>query len=830
MEAMTKIASNVFLWILLVSASCFAEYAPLEWSRRLALAEMERRGATLFKDGGPGARFDYTSGFFADALMAMGERTGDHVFTDFASKLVGSYVDAEGSIATYKASEFNLDMIESGKVLISLYEKSGDKRLEIAIGHLRDQLLNQPRTQEGGFWHKQRYPSQMWLDGIYMASPFLTRYGRVFTDPSAHDDAVKQILLVGRHTYDSKSGLFYHAWDEARTQVWADRESGRSPNFWGRSVGWYAMAIVDCLDDLPVGHRDAVSVREVLQRLADGLVQHQDGKTGLWWQVMDQGGREGNYLESSASCMFVYALAKAINHGYLSRENYLPVVRRGYEGLVTHFIRTDPNGALNLSGVCQVAGLGFKSANGTLRDGTYAYYVGEPVIENDLKGVAPFILAGLEVERLDPTVGWNGVAEILARIHAPEFAPRDFDITTFGARLDDNCTEAIRRAIAACTAAGGGRVVVPSGEWCTGAIHLQSNVNLYVAAGATLKFSTTPSDYPVHATRWEGVECMNYSALIDAFDQENVAVTGGGTLDGQADLTNWWGWNDKRKSPTLQQPSRDRLMAFGEAGVPLAERKFGADSFLRPNFIQFYRCKNILIEGVTIVRSPMWEIHPVLSQNCTIRGVVISSHGPNNDGCDPESCHDVLIEGCTFDTGDDCIAIKSGRNADGRRIHVPSENIVIRQCVMKDGHGGVVLGSEVSGGVRNVFIEDCQMDSPNLACALRVKSNAQRGGFIENIFMRHVKIGRVRDEVVSIDLLYDEGANGPYFPVVRNVNLEGISSDNSPRIMRATGFDGAIIDEIRIAHSNFRGLKGPDRVDHVGSIHWEAVTKEFSSK
>ncbi|MES2657631.1 MAG: glycoside hydrolase family 88 protein [Verrucomicrobiota bacterium] len=801
------------------------DVTPLEWSQRLAKSEMARRGDTLFKGGSATARWDYTSGLFATSLMALGERTGDAAATAYAAKIVESYVGADGGISTYDASTYNIDMITPGRVLLGLYEKSGDERLKLAIGHLRDQLARQPRTSDGGFWHKQRYPSQMWLDGLYMGSPFLAGYGKLFKEPAAFDEVTKQILLVDKHTYDPVSGLFYHGWDEKREQSWANRETGCSPSFWGREIGWYAMAIVDCLDALPSDHRDIAAVKEVQRRLADGIVRHQDPESGLWWQVVDQGGREGNYLESSASSMFVYALAKGINRGDLPRGKFLPAVLKGYAGLVREFIHTNQDGSVDLTKVCEVAGLGYTSSSGRPRDGSYAYYLSEPVVKNDLKGVGPFILAGLEVQRLVGG-GWNDVAEILARIHAPEFPAKDFSITDFDAKQSADCTAAIREAIRACHAAGGGRVVVPDGEWKTGAIHLLGNVNLHLSDNARLMFSTVPADYPMVSTRWEGTECMNFSSLVYALDQENVAVTGNGTLDGQSDWSNWWSWHDKRKKPVLQQRDRDRLVAMGEAGVPVAERKFGKGSFLRPNFIQFYRCKNILVEGITLLRSPMWEIHPVLSQNVTVRGVKISSHGPNNDGCDPESCRDVLIENCVFDTGDDCIAIKSGRNNDGRRVNVPSENLIIRRCEMKDGHGGVVLGSEISGNVRNVFIEDCRMDSPNLDCALRLKSNARRGGVLENVFMRNVKIGRLAEAVLTIDLLYEEGADGPWPPVVRNVNLENITSENSPRVLNVRGFKGAIIEGIRISNSSFYGLKNPDVVEHARTIEMHNVTRE----
>jgi unsaturated rhamnogalacturonyl hydrolase len=293
---------------------------PLEWSTRLAQSEMTRRGGTLCKDGAPRARWDYTTGLFSYALLQLSARTGDAATAEYAAKLVESFIDADGAIATYRIEEYNIDMVTPGRALLLRYEHSPDIRLKKALALLRSQLAAQPRTSEGGFWHKLRYPHQMWLDGLYMGSPFLAHYGRVFNEPAAFDEIAKQILLVDRHTFDPATGLHRHAWDEKREQVWADKITGCSPHVWGRALGWYAMALVDCLDDLPPTHPDVEAINAVLHRVADGIVRYQDPASGLWWQVVDQGGREGNYLESSASSMFVYALAKGINRGYLARD------------------------------------------------------------------------------------------------------------------------------------------------------------------------------------------------------------------------------------------------------------------------------------------------------------------------------------------------------------------------------------------------------------------------------------------------------------------------------------------------------------------------------
>jgi unsaturated rhamnogalacturonyl hydrolase len=810
----------------------FGDATPLEWSQRMARAEMARRGPRA-----KGTRWEYTSGLLAYALVELGRAVPDEAIRQYGELIVSQCIGADGSIRGYRMKDFNIDLIPPGRVALGLYERTKEERYRKAVETLRGQLARQPRTSEGGFWHKQRYPQQMWLDGLYMGSPFYAQYAQAFKEPAALDDVVKQIVLVDAHTFDAKTGLYYHAWDEARAQSWANKQTGTSPNFWGRAIGWYAMAIVDVLDFVPASHPEVDAVVEVLRRVASGIVRWQDPQTGLWWQIVDQGGREGNYREASASSMYVYALAKAVNRGYLPRADYLPVIRRGYEGIVRDLVKTGADGRVNLTQCCEVAGLGYTNSAGRPRDGTYAYYLSEPVVSNDPKGVGPFILAGLEVEQLlandipapggaSVVTGWEAVPGILARLKMPGFPDRPFPILEFGAVADGttDCTEAIRLAIEACHAAGGGRVVVPAGVFLTGAIHLKSNVNLTLAEGATLKFSTDPAQYPLVYSRWEGVECMNYSPLIYAFEQENIAVTGQGTLDGSASSDNWWKWT--KRGAGQDRASRDRLFDMGERGVPVAERVFGDGHFLRPSFIQPYRCRNVLIEGVRIRNSPMWELNPVLCTNVTVRGVDIVSAGPNNDGCNPESCRDVLIEDCQFTTGDDCIAIKSGRNNDGRRVNVPSENLIIRRCTMRDGHGGVVIGSEISGGCRNVFVEDCVMDSPNLDRALRFKSNARRGGTIENVFMRNVQIGRVAEAVLTVDLLYEEGAKGSFPPTVRNVTVEHVTSSASPRVMYIRGFPGATIDNLRFVDCTFRGVEMTEVLNGAGTIIFRNVTIE----
>ncbi|HWZ29986.1 MAG TPA: glycoside hydrolase family 28 protein [Bryobacteraceae bacterium] len=408
---------------------------------------------------------------------------------------------------------------------------------------------------------------------------------------------------------------------------------------------------------------------------------------------------------------------------------------------------------------------------------------------------------------------------ILARIRPPKFPQRDFDITKFGARAGADSSSAIRAAIAACAEAGGGRVVIPPGEFLTAAIHLRSRVELHVSQGATLRFSRDPKDYlPVVFSRWEGTECMNYSPFIYAFEQTDIAITGSGVLDGQADAEHWWPWKK------LGAADRKALQTTSENGTAVKDRVFGDGRYLRPQFIQPYRSNNVLIEDVTIRNSPMWEIHPVLCRNVTVRNVKIDSHGPNNDGCDPECCSDVLIEGCTFDTGDDCIAIKSGRNADGRRIAAACENLIVRNCIMKDGHGGVSIGSEISGGVRNVFVSDCRMSSPHLDRALRIKTNAQRGGVIENVWFRKVTIGEVATDAVQIDFYYEEAEAGPFKPVVRNIRISDVICAKSNDAISLRGFASSPIRDVRVSRCAFEHAAKPNVIEHVEGLVFEDVT------
>lgn len=392
-------------------------------------------------------------------------------------------------------------------------------------------------------------------------------------------------------------------------------------------------------------------------------------------------------------------------------------------------------------------------------------------------------------------------AMIESLIKKTSFPDRTYNITDFGAKPDapnDPCHEAINQAIVKCSLDGGGTVVIPKGTFYTGPITLKSNVNLHVSEGAILKFSTDQSLYfPAVLTRWEGIDCYNAHPLIYAYGETNIAITGKGVIDGQGANENWWamcgapkyGW--KEGMVAQRNGGRERLLMYGETSTPIYKRIMTPEDGMRPQLINFYSCNTVLIENVTLLNSPFWVIHPLFCESLIVRGVHVFNRGPNGDGCDPESCKNVLIENCIFDTGDDCIAIKSGRNADGRKWNIPSENIIVRKCFMKNGHGGVVVGSEISGGYRNLFVEDCKMDSPELDRVIRIKTSTCRGGLIENVFVRNITVGQCREAILHINLQYEnrEKCNRGFTPIVRNVHLKNITSEKSEYGVSIVGLD-----------------------------------------
>ncbi|WP_341537759.1 glycoside hydrolase family 88 protein [Hymenobacter edaphi] len=370
--------------------------AALPWSQRMADSFMKLYPDTVPPERNRAARWGYEHGLMLKALERTWQRTGERKYLDYVVKTMDYSIGPDASIRYFKMEDYNLDNINAGRVLLTLYQQPQLPRRALyrkAAETLRLQLENQPHTSEGGYWHKKRYQNQMWLDGLYMAEPFSAEYAKLFNQPKDFDHVALQFALVEKHLVDPKTGLLYHGWDEAKTEKWANKETGLSPNFWSRGIGWYGMALVDVLDYFPKDHPQRKNLISYLQRLAPVLARYQDPKTGGWWQVTDQAGRAGNYIETSGTCMFVYALQKGVRMGYLDKQ-YAAVAQKGYQGVLQQFVAPQPDGTVALNGTVSVGGLG----GNPYRDGSYEYYLSEPIKQNDFKGVGPFIMASIEME------------------------------------------------------------------------------------------------------------------------------------------------------------------------------------------------------------------------------------------------------------------------------------------------------------------------------------------------------------------------------------------------------------------------------------------------
>lgn len=425
---------------------------------------------------------------------------------------------------------------------------------------------------------------------------------------------------------------------------------------------------------------------------------------------------------------------------------------------------------------------------------------------------------------------WKKAQHIIDNVKYPQFQNKTYNIFDFGAVANGNFnnTLAINNAIKACSKDGGGKVVVPSGKYLSGSINLENNVNLHLEEGAEIIFSTNPSDYPIVHTSFEGTELMNYSPLIYTYKKNNVAITGTGTLNGQANNENWWSWCGSssygwKTGMPKQQKAIENLMNMAENGKAVNERVFGENHYLRPNFVEFFECTNVLIKDIKVINAPFWILHPIKSTNVIVDGVSINSHGPNNDGCDPEYSKNVIIKNCIFNTGDDCIAIKAGRDFDGRRVGIKSENIVVQNCTMYDGHGGVTIGSEISAGVSNVYVENCIMNSPNLDVAIRLKTNSKRGGLIENFFVRNIEIGQVKEAVLKVDMFYNVHGNqkGNFIPRIENIYLENIKVKNGGKYsILARGYADSPIKNITFKKVTIDTVGTPFSTENVSNLNF----------
>lgn len=414
-----------------------------------------------------------------------------------------------------------------------------------------------------------------------------------------------------------------------------------------------------------------------------------------------------------------------------------------------------------------------------------------------------------------------------------EIPDKEVSLTDYGATGDGNSdsTSAFDEAISDLDSSGGGTLVVPEGTFLTGAIHLEDNIELHIDDDATVKFSQDPDDYlPTVKTRFEGTEVYNYSPLIYAQGKSNIAITGNGTLDGNADNEHWWPWKGKEEfgwseGDPEQAEDAAKLMQMGEDDVPVEERQFGKGHQLRPSMIEFYDSENVLVEGVTVKDSPMWHVHPVLSTNVTVEGITINGHGPNGDGINPESSSNVLIRDNDISTGDDGIAIKSGKNNDGRRVDVPSKNIHIEDNRFKEGHGAITIGSEMSGGVEDVYASGNVMDSPTLWNAFRIKTNTDRGGYAKNIHFTDNEIRSAAEDVITLTTNYvndgEEVTSGEHVPEIEGITIADVRSSGGTRAIAMEGLPECPVNDVSISDSEFTGVDEPFSVSNVTGISVE---------
>lgn len=365
----------------------------LKWSERLAQTLMKQHPEAYQIDDKKQPKWDYVHGLVMTSFEQLYKKTDNKAYFDYLKGYYNATIQSDGSIPSYKLESYNIDMLPAGNALFYLYEKTNEPQYLQALKTLRSQLDTHPRTNEGGFWHKKIYPSQMWLDGLYMGSPFYAQYTLKFENGKNFDDIAKQFELVQKNMIDSETGLLYHGWDESRKMDWANKETGNSPNFWSRSLGWYVMALVDVLDYLPENHPKQQELVTYLNQISEAIAKQQD-VSGLWYQVTDQGNREGNYLEASGSAMFSYAFAKGANKGYLPKE-YKKIAEKAFDGMIKNLVKVTPEGYVIITQACAVAGLG----GNPYRDGSYEYYINERKKDNDPKATGPFILAALELNK-----------------------------------------------------------------------------------------------------------------------------------------------------------------------------------------------------------------------------------------------------------------------------------------------------------------------------------------------------------------------------------------------------------------------------------------------
>ncbi|MBO4409794.1 MAG: glycoside hydrolase family 88 protein [Spirochaetales bacterium] len=726
----------------------------------------ERMGfSAMRKFNHDNAPYSYKSAILLEGLYKASRVLKNDDIFNYVRNLLGQYVHEDGTVEKYRLEEHSMDDIRMGNIMLEFYGLTGDERYRKGLDSFREMLRTQPRTPEGGFWHKKIYPDQMWLDGLYMQGPFYAGYCRLFGGlKDCLEDIVPQFELIYEKTYDPATGLLRHAWDSSQRMPWCEPGTGRSREVWSRAMGWYCMALADLLEDIPaVGEYEPYRKRllAIALKLAPAVRSFQD-KNGLWWQVMDKAGVGANYPETSSTSMFAYFFAKMNRLGHLD-SSYRDAAWKAMNGMMESHVTVKEDGELCLHGTCKSAGLGKSAPENPYRPADFEYYcTGEPVETDNLHGVSPFISAAVELE-----------------------FPGQLVRERYVVRPTDDLGTVIREK------AGKAVVVIPSGHRTTGPLDIPSHSHIVFEEGAVLDFTDDFEAYPPVWTRWEGVSCWAMHPCFMIKDATDVVVEGPGTLDGHG--KKWWdyilGWKNGGRPAKLNLPIEKKLADLNPGYLTEPGGGGGRPcQFLRPPLLQILDSENVRIDGLTLTGSPFWTCHPVCTTNLQLLNITIDnpSDSPNTDGIDIESCVNVSVRGCIVNVGDDGIAVNcgSGREMMGFQR---SENIVCEDCTVRNAHGGFVIGSETASGVKGATVRDCRFIGTDRG--IRIKTRRGRGGHMTDI----TASGIFMDEVIcpiSINMFYRCGSDEPSLysmemqpvddttPLIKDVLIERIEAKN----------------------------------------------------
>ena len=727
----------------------------------------ERMSLSAMKKYNPqNAPQSYKSAILLEALYKASSVLGNGEILNYVKGMLDSYIHEDGSVENFSIEDYSMDNIRIGYVTLKMYALTGEKKYKKALDSFMEMLKSQPRTPEGGFWHKKHYPNQMWLDGLFMQGPVYALYCKTFGGlKECLDDIIPQFELIYDKTYDPKTSLLRHAWDSSRKMPWCDSTTGQSQEVWSRAMGWYCMALADLLEDIPATPEYESYRKKLLvlaNKVAPALIKYQDKKSGMWWQVMDKAEQGENYLETSATSMFIYFFAKMNRMGFFA-DSYREAAKKAFDGMVSHSVTYGDAGELYLHDTCKSAGLGVAPEGTVYRPADFEYYTkGESRVTDNLHGVSPFISAALELE-----------------------FPAQLNTARYTLKKDDDINKVL------CENALKAAVVIPKGSYKVGPIAVPSHSHIIFEEGAVFDYTDDFDAYPPIKTRWEGVNCWAMHPCFLIKDATDVVVEGSGVLDGHGEK--WWthimSWKNGGRPAETVLDCEKRLAKLNPNYMNEPEGGGGRPcQFLRPPLLQILDSCNVRIDGITLTRSPFWTCHPVCVTNLVLQNITINNpyDSPNTDGIDIESCVNVDVRGCDVNVGDDGIAVKCGSGKEMMGFQ-RSENILVQDCTVRNAHGGFVIGSETASGVKGAYVRNCRFLGTDRG--IRIKTRRGRGGHMEDIVASDIFMDNVICPI-SINMFYRCGSNDPALyslekqpvgedtPLIRKVLIERVKAEN----------------------------------------------------